>query len=242
MRKSILLLSLLLAVSPVSADEQIRSAQQTLKEEGFYFGAVDGKAGPETSAAIRRFQIRNGLEVNGALDSKTKEALGLQPSANTEAPSPAPQVAVKPAPSAPTMPRSTPAPRNTPLPQIEDREFLESEENGVARGNLVGESELMALLFARTPFERAPLEVQRDTLARAQSALRREGLYFGSVGSRPNGELDQAIVDFQARRDLRRTGRLDGETLRELGLMPGMSKSPYHTEPARKVYRGIWVR
>src|SRR5215208_6128609 len=59
------------AVSLVRADEAIRSLQQTLKDQGFYYGAVTGDKNAETTAAIRRYQIRNGLQVTGEINEET---------------------------------------------------------------------------------------------------------------------------------------------------------------------------
>ena len=58
----------LCAVSLVCADQGIRSLQQTLKDQGFYYGAVTGDKNAETTAAIRRYQIRNGLAVTGEIN------------------------------------------------------------------------------------------------------------------------------------------------------------------------------
>src|SRR5919106_3453590 len=65
----------LCAVSLVHADETIRSLQQTLKDQGFYYGTVTGEKSAETSTAIRRFQIRNGLQVTGEINEETSRSL-----------------------------------------------------------------------------------------------------------------------------------------------------------------------
>lgn len=57
------------------ADEALRRVQQSLRDQGFYYGPVDGSPGDATSQAIRRYQIRNGLAVNGQLDDETKRAI-----------------------------------------------------------------------------------------------------------------------------------------------------------------------
>ena len=61
----------LCAVSWVRADQAIRSLQQTLKRQGFYYGTVTGDKNAETTAAIRRFQIRNGLQITGEINEET---------------------------------------------------------------------------------------------------------------------------------------------------------------------------
>jgi len=63
--------------SPARADDQMRSVQQALKDQGFYYGQVDGEPGPETDAALRRYQIRQGLDVTGKLDQPTLNSLNL---------------------------------------------------------------------------------------------------------------------------------------------------------------------
>ena len=59
------------------ADANVRAAQAKLKAGGFYFGEVNGTDSTETGGAISRFQIRNGLQITGQLDSGTMKALGL---------------------------------------------------------------------------------------------------------------------------------------------------------------------
>ena len=73
----------LCAVSLVRADQAIRSLQQTLKNQGFYYGAVTGDKNAETTAAIRRYQIRNGLQVTGEINEETLRS--VNPSSNSVA-------------------------------------------------------------------------------------------------------------------------------------------------------------
>ena len=51
--------------------------QQALKEQGFYYGDVNGEKTADTTAAIRRYQIRNGLQVTGEIDAETLRSLGV---------------------------------------------------------------------------------------------------------------------------------------------------------------------
>ena len=55
-----------LALFSVSAwaDELTKSVQQKLKDQGFFYGEATGQPGSETDAAVRRYQIRYGLEGN----------------------------------------------------------------------------------------------------------------------------------------------------------------------------------
>lgn len=53
----------------------VREAQSKLKQQGLYNGAVDGKLGPETRAAVSRFQKKNGLPQTASLDPQTLASL-----------------------------------------------------------------------------------------------------------------------------------------------------------------------
>jgi peptidoglycan hydrolase-like protein with peptidoglycan-binding domain len=77
MRNALLLLSGVLMVTSLWADDLTRAVQQRLKDKGFYYGEVDGQGGDETSAAIRRYQIRYGLKVTGELNDETLHSLGM---------------------------------------------------------------------------------------------------------------------------------------------------------------------
>jgi peptidoglycan hydrolase-like protein with peptidoglycan-binding domain len=59
------------------ADETVRAVQTRLKTGGFYFGEINGRFDSDTSVAITRYQIRNGLQIIGKLDALTRQALGV---------------------------------------------------------------------------------------------------------------------------------------------------------------------
>ncbi len=48
-----------------------KDVQKALKKAGYYNGAIDGKIGKKTKAAIRAFQKDNGLEVDGIVGPRT---------------------------------------------------------------------------------------------------------------------------------------------------------------------------
>ena len=54
-----------------------RTIQTKLKRWGYYNGAVDGIYGSQTRAAVRYFQQKNGLAVDGIVGPKTAVALGM---------------------------------------------------------------------------------------------------------------------------------------------------------------------
>src|SRR5229473_1275327 len=67
----------LLFVRLVDADQTVQSVQQALKDQGFYYGNVTGDKSAETTAAIRRYQIRNGLQVTGEINPETLRSLNV---------------------------------------------------------------------------------------------------------------------------------------------------------------------
>ena len=66
-----------LCVGTIRADETVRELQLQLKKAGFYHADVNGKYDSETSAAVTRYQIRNGLPISGKMDAATLNALHL---------------------------------------------------------------------------------------------------------------------------------------------------------------------
>ena len=63
----------------VRADDNVREVQSKLSDEGCYFGEIDGAYSSDFSAALSRYQIRNGLPITGQLDAETSKALGAKP-------------------------------------------------------------------------------------------------------------------------------------------------------------------
>jgi peptidoglycan hydrolase-like protein with peptidoglycan-binding domain len=64
-------------ISSLRADDTIRAVQTRLKAGGFYFGEINGRNDGDTTAAITRYQIRNGLQISGKLDAATRQGLGV---------------------------------------------------------------------------------------------------------------------------------------------------------------------
>jgi peptidoglycan hydrolase-like protein with peptidoglycan-binding domain len=67
----------------MSGDE-LRQAQQKLKDDGDYTGQVDGKMGPKTAQALKKFQQSNGLPQTGRLDQQTASKLGVSMSGSSQ--------------------------------------------------------------------------------------------------------------------------------------------------------------
>jgi len=57
---------------------EIKKLQEALKGKGEDPGAIDGRMGRKTHAAVRAFQKSNGLKVTGKLDQETADKLGVQ--------------------------------------------------------------------------------------------------------------------------------------------------------------------
>ncbi|HSI14895.1 MAG TPA: peptidoglycan-binding protein [Chthoniobacter sp.] len=124
------LATLTLAIS-ASADEQVRNVQTELKSQGFYYGEVDGQSGPEMASAIRRYQIRNGLEVTGSLTPETLTALGMIAGKPKSSAPEVPAAPVARAQEPPRQPATAKGPvniRRDGTAEDSDREFLQREE------------------------------------------------------------------------------------------------------------------
>ena len=252
MKRIVLLLLLTFGVT-LRADEMTRNVQKQLKDLGFYYAEVSGTAGAETTAAIRRYQIRNGYEVTGTLTEETLQGLGL-----AKAPAKA-----APAPAAPTKKDAPIDLRRDETDQESDRNFLKREE---ARQRSTRDpstvsppaplnppanpgTEDYGHIFARTPYESAPTEVQIGTLRKAQSLLARGGYYRDRIDGTPGPATEEALLSYQRRRNLVMSGRLDLDTLSAMALLPGRDEGPVarpFTIPrgsryAPRVLRGIWV-
>ena len=129
------------AVTPgaARADDSLKRVQQSLHDQGFYYGTVDGTPGDETTQAIRRYQIRNGLQVTGQLNDETRASILKNGGGATTRPGRDVSVA----PSGAVRPRSTPSvsvqptPRPTPRPTPSVRTDGSDNGGGVRRGDAV---------------------------------------------------------------------------------------------------------
>lgn len=61
-----------------SKGSEVTTMQRKLKNWGYYFGSVDGIFGAKTSEAVKYFQRKNGLSVDGIVGNQTKKALGMR--------------------------------------------------------------------------------------------------------------------------------------------------------------------
>jgi peptidoglycan hydrolase-like protein with peptidoglycan-binding domain len=254
MKLRIAVVVLLAALAAVArADQVLQNAQQALKDQGFYYGEVTGEKDADTTAAIRRYQIRNGLQISGDLNDETLKSLGVDSSGARAVVKASPT----PAPAAPETsdlraePRESSAPTNPltgqPFPEPQqDR----SADGQIRRGQLPVRPDYDAVPappgenFAGTPYEAAPPQVQRDVILSAQNILARRGLYRGAFDGNLSPDLDFSLRAYQARSRLPVTGRLDLDTLAALELLPGANAPVYvpRRRPLREApVRGEWI-
>ncbi len=76
-----------IAVSVISKNgstgAEVTQIQTKLKNWGYYTGSVDGIYGWQTESAVRSFQKKNGLTVDGIAGQKTLEAMGIYSAGST---------------------------------------------------------------------------------------------------------------------------------------------------------------
>jgi peptidoglycan hydrolase-like protein with peptidoglycan-binding domain len=258
MRHACTVLLAVLMATAVFADELTRSIQERLKDQGFYYGTVNGQPGAETSAAIRRYQIRHGLRVTGELNEETRRSLGVgtsavpsEPGARTTPP--------------PYVPRGSNAPQSreyypNPNPDYygpdqrrgspdyaDPRDLEPPPQYDQPRADIWRSQSYRGDIFAGTPYERAPIEIRQNVLFAVQGELAHRGLYRSAPDGEVGPETVQAIARFQQGEGLAVTGRLDTDTLADLRVLPGQEKGPpgsgaWRGSGREQVYRGIWLR
>jgi peptidoglycan hydrolase-like protein with peptidoglycan-binding domain len=220
-RKTLLIFFLLWMANSLWADDLTRTVQQRLRDQGFYYGEVDGRGGDETSAAIRRFQIRHGLTVTGQLNEETMHSLGLSDN-SVAGPAPGDQE------SDASVDRYG---RQSPGPDV-GRRFSQPESpedyNQMQAPPFVAPRVVTSFpqLFAGTIYERSPAQIQENVLYAVQGELMRSGFFRGVIDGRLGPATSNAIVRLQQYAGLPVSGRLDNETLNALQAFPGQRNGP----------------
>lgn len=216
MKRTVLHLVIFLALSTlVRADSTIQSVQQALKNQKVYYGKITGEKNAETIAAIRRYQIRSGLQVTGEVNSDTLRSLNINPnSAGSTQPS---KIAAAQSNSVHTDGPSKPGQNSS---SELSGEALKSNQNSFSRSLIEPDYQLetnpdyAAVYYrpARTLMNKRLLatEVQRQLVAR--------GYYRGSVDGRYGRQTALALRAFQFNSGLPPTGRLATTTLNALGV------------------------
>lgn len=65
-----------------SSGEEVKQIQTKLKNWGYYKGEIDGIYGSKTVQAVKDFQKKNNLTVDGIVGEKTLAALGITSNGN----------------------------------------------------------------------------------------------------------------------------------------------------------------
>jgi peptidoglycan hydrolase-like protein with peptidoglycan-binding domain len=218
------------AVTLAHADPGIRSLQQTLKSQGFYYGAITGDKNAETTTAIRRYQIRKGLQVTGELNEETSRSINssskyVASTAHTTLKPTEDRANSVRADASPQISQSSPAPSFRP------------PEHRVQNNPS----------YATSFYQSAPLQVNRDIIARVQYQLMSRGYYRGRVDGKYGRQMSFALRTYQSRAGLVPTGRLDKETLDALrssaeSLVDSAPTSGGYEAwmPVRKFKNGKW--
>ena len=55
----------------------VREAQRVLRDLGYHPGPIDGTFGPQTRAALQKYQLAEKLPVTGQLDAETMQRLDV---------------------------------------------------------------------------------------------------------------------------------------------------------------------
>jgi peptidoglycan hydrolase-like protein with peptidoglycan-binding domain len=247
MKRKLLVTALLFLAlwCPARADQLTESVQQKLKDQGFYYGEITGKKDTDTTAAIRRYQIRNGLQITGEINAETQRSLGLT---SKPASTPPPRTANTPVPKTEDLreePREPPSTRTVPRPPPEEREDSEDMEDEEADDEEAPDYEPAPRgprlesggVLDGTPFEAAPPRVQGDVIASAQSILLRLGYYRDEIDGVYGPGMNFALRNYQARFGLAPTGRLDVETLASLSLLPEQRRHTFRRPFHRRMFR-----
>lgn len=66
-----------------SRGTEVRTIQEKLKRWGYYSGSVDGIYGSQTASAVKSFQKKNGLTVDGIAGTQTLKAMGITSSSSS---------------------------------------------------------------------------------------------------------------------------------------------------------------
>jgi peptidoglycan hydrolase-like protein with peptidoglycan-binding domain len=242
-------LSVLLAGS-LFADDLTRAVQQQLKDQGFFYGNVDGRDSSETSAAIRRFQIRYGLKVTGQLDDPTLRSLGVARNSSGPVATSRKDWNWNEFSKRPSNDDSQPQ-TNRRYADPDSSDLDEAPEPVPAPRTRYHHDSYYGL-FAGTIYERAPEQVQENVLVAIQGELSKRGFFRSVIDGQPGQATSDAVARLQQTEDLPVTGRLDEETLNELRALPGQRNGPpqmpdsrprdfQRTPGGEPIYRGVPV-
>lgn len=204
---------------------EVRDAQQRLHTWGYYNGPADGLWGPETKAAVERYQQSRGLPMSGRLDDATRNSLRV--------PGVAPVTISDP----------------TDVRTIQNRLRQLGHYNGSADGVWGTDTQIAMENFQRsrgldagqinvatisamglnpnafpTRTAAAPASYREPldpgVVRGVQQRLRQYGYYNGRIDGRWGPATERGLTSFQRSRGLEASGHLNPTTASALGLNP----------------------
>ena len=119
-----------------SSGDSVKALQKRLKELGYYTGSVDGDFGENTEKAVKAFQERNGLTVDGKAGTNTMAKLNsssaVKAATATATPKKSATATPKPKRTATPTPRktATPTPKPTSTPNLTKEIYLRDGSSG----------------------------------------------------------------------------------------------------------------
>lgn len=206
--------------------------QGVLRDEGLYYGPIDGRFGPVTREGLTRLQQRHKLDVTGRLDSSTRAKIELMaaqrniqylPSLGTEFQHGLDTVDMRFAELQETLQQHGFL-GNVRLENLEtavqNAEFLEAVARfqaamGLIPDGTLGPQSAKKLLAVHSGTAKPIMSVED-----AQTLLRNHGAYQGEVTSSYNVDFEQALIQFQGEHCLVPDGRIRAETATILSVTP----------------------
>jgi len=213
------------AAAQTEPSAEVRDAQSRLHTYGYYNGPIDGMWGPETKAAVERYQQNRGLTMTGRLDDSTRNSLRV--------------------PGVSPVTLSDP----TDVRTIQNRLRQLGHYNGPADGVWGSDTQIAMENFQRSrgldagqvnvatisamglnpnafptrtaaapPSFREPLEP--GVVRSVQQRLRHYGYYNSRIDGRWGAQTERGLASFQRSRGLEATGHLNPTTASALGLNP----------------------
>ena len=200
-----------------TGNPDVFEVQRKLEKLKLFTGTVDGYYGPETAAAIRRFESLNGLPQTGKLGRDMMEkikaaplSLGDSREASVASADPAPAVTVPAAdPKTASADLPAPAPLSATLPQPKPGVPLAVNDNPAPHGTEVPE-----LTGNARPADVMPVSTTDPVIiAKVQRGLASLGFLQGPADGVAGEATSKAIRNFETYFNYRVTGRITPELL-----------------------------
>lgn len=176
-------------IGPISGfNGRVKEIQKILEDLGFDPGSVDGRMGARTRLAIKEFQKKEGLTINGKIDSKTWFALNDKK-----------EKIIK----------------HILNPKIEPDPFLDTQEV-INSNNVQSESEKTNQRSEIQDNIMGYRLKSKDRIRQTQMALKRAGFYKGKIDGKLGPQTKKAIKAFQKSKGLVQDGIIGMRTWEEI--------------------------